>query len=73
VLCDALYSGRSVVHRGLLAGTPGGGDAGPAVIARQALHAMRLVVAHPATQAPLELAAPLPEDMQRVLDVLRSG
>ena len=73
VLCDALYSGRSVVHRGLLAGTPGGGDAGPAVIARQALHATRLVVAHPATQAPLELAAPLPEDMQRVLDVLRSG
>jgi 23S rRNA pseudouridine1911/1915/1917 synthase len=73
VLCDALYSGRSVVHRGLLAGTPGGGDAGPAVIARQALHATRLVVAHPATQARLELAAPLPEDMQRVLDVLRSG
>jgi 23S rRNA-/tRNA-specific pseudouridylate synthase len=43
------------------------------VIARQALHATRLVVAHPATQARLELAAPLPEDMQRVLDVLRSG
>jgi 23S rRNA pseudouridine1911/1915/1917 synthase len=69
VLCDALYGGRTVVHRGLLAG----GDEGPVVIARQALHAAGLVVAHPATQARLELAAPLPDDMERVLDVLRNG
>lgn len=34
---------------------------------RQALHAARLVVAHPMRETPLELVAPLPEDMQQLL------
>ena len=73
VLCDALYSGRSVIQRDFFAGRPADVAAGPPLIARQALHAARLVVDHPATGARLTLAAPLPDDLQQVLDLLRNG
>jgi len=66
VLCDALYSGRSVIEPTLL-GLP----AGPPLIERQALHAARLAVTHPVTQERLVFAAPLPADMERVLAALR--
>ncbi len=39
---------------------------------RQALHAARLVLDHPVTGAALDLAAPLPGDFQRLLEVLRA-
>jgi 23S rRNA pseudouridine955/2504/2580 synthase len=39
---------------------------------RQALHARRLKLAHPATGEPLELEAPLPSDLEVVLDELRT-
>lgn len=38
---------------------------------RQALHAVRLALAHPVTGEPLELRSPLPEDFQRMLAVRR--
>jgi 23S rRNA pseudouridine1911/1915/1917 synthase len=38
---------------------------------RHALHAARLVVAHPATGKPLVLEAPLPADLRGVLEALR--
>jgi 23S rRNA pseudouridine1911/1915/1917 synthase len=41
------------------------------VIGRQALHAWRLGFAHPRTGKPLSFEAPLPEDFQRGLDLLR--
>ena len=41
------------------------------LLARQALHAARLVLRHPRTGEPLVLEAPLPDDMQRTLDALR--
>jgi 23S rRNA pseudouridine1911/1915/1917 synthase len=68
VLCDGLYSGRTVIEPSFL-GLP----AGPPLIARQALHAARLEITHPATQARLVLEAPLPADMQRVLEAMRCG
>ena len=71
VLCDGLYSGRTVIEPaffGLPAGHP---LAGGPLLARQALHAARLVLDHPATGARLELAAPLPADMERMLGALR--
>jgi 23S rRNA pseudouridine1911/1915/1917 synthase len=34
---------------------------------RQALHALRLSLVHPATRAPLEIVAPVPEDMAALL------
>ncbi len=42
------------------------------LIARQALHAHRLAFRHPLTHVPVEFVAPLPSDMQRTLDELRS-
>jgi 23S rRNA pseudouridine1911/1915/1917 synthase len=38
------------------------------VIARQALHAWRLAFLHPYTSAPVDVLAPIPDDMARVLD-----
>ncbi len=42
------------------------------LIARQALHAHRLGFRHPVTNEPVEFVAPLPDDMQRTLDALRT-
>ena len=58
-----------------------GGKAGPSAddppgvrsFHRQALHARRLVVTHPATKGKVEFIAPLPEDMERLIDSLRWG
>jgi 23S rRNA pseudouridine1911/1915/1917 synthase len=38
---------------------------------RQALHAARLALEHPLTGAPLAVASPLPEDLERLLAALR--
>ena len=39
---------------------------------RQALHATRLALVHPGTGEMMEWTAPLPEDMQALLRVLRA-
>jgi 23S rRNA pseudouridine1911/1915/1917 synthase len=39
---------------------------------RQALHAYEITFVHPATLQPITLSAPLPPDMQRLLEVLRA-
>ena len=72
VLCDALYSGRSVVEPQLLGLRPTTQPSEP-LIMRQALHAAKIAINHPQTQARLECAAPLPADMQRVLEALRNA
>jgi 23S rRNA pseudouridine1911/1915/1917 synthase len=61
VLGDDLYGGRS-------------GELAPALkhLDRQALHAELLAFDHPVTGLRVELEAPLPEDLQRVLEILRS-
>ncbi|MCI2059002.1 MAG: RluA family pseudouridine synthase [Oscillibacter sp.] len=43
------------------------GTENPALIARPALHSFRLVLRHPVTGERLELTAPLPEDMARLM------
>ncbi|MEW5889551.1 MAG: 23S rRNA pseudouridine(1911/1915/1917) synthase RluD [Pseudomonadota bacterium] len=43
-----------------------------AAFARQALHAWRLELVHPATGQPLGWEAPLPQDFARLLDALRA-
>jgi len=40
---------------------------------RQALHARRIAFVHPGTLKPMMLEAPLPPDMVRLLDILRTG
>ena len=67
VLCDKLYGGRSSVSRRELVR---GGDE-TVVLARQALHAQRIKLSHPATGEPIEFIAPLPADISHVLNVLR--
>jgi 23S rRNA pseudouridine1911/1915/1917 synthase len=68
VLCDMLYSGRSVIEPTLF-GLP----AGPPLLTRQALHAASLAIDHPTTGERLQLAAPLPADMEGMLAALRQA
>lgn len=67
VLCDKLYGGRSQITLGEIRD---GREDGEVLLARQALHARRLKILHPETNAPLEFSAPIPADMGRVLSAL---
>jgi 23S rRNA pseudouridine1911/1915/1917 synthase len=69
VLCDRQYGGRSRITRGEIRR-----DLHDTLVLldRQALHARRLKIAHPSTGKPLEFEAPLPGDIQAVLDELRT-
>jgi 23S rRNA pseudouridine1911/1915/1917 synthase len=42
------------------------------LLSRQALHAHRITFTHPVSRAPVTAEAPLPPDMQRVLEALRA-
>ena len=68
VLCDGLYGGRTVIEPGFLGLPPG-----PPLLSRQALHAARLALDHPASGERMEFAAPLPADMQEMLAALRAS
>jgi 23S rRNA pseudouridine1911/1915/1917 synthase len=68
VLCDRLYGGRAQITRGEIARD--GADA-TVLLARQALHALRLRIRHPTTDEPLEFVAPLAADIAGVLAALR--
>lgn len=67
VLCDRQYGGRSELKIGELARNDDPGT----LLSRHALHAYSLKVQHPITGRPLEFVAPLPKDMQSVLEALR--
>jgi 23S rRNA pseudouridine1911/1915/1917 synthase len=79
VLCDKLYGGRARLTLGelrnmsrvktLAAHLP----ASHVVLERQALHANILRIAHPSTGKRLEFTAPLPEDLESVLLLLRES
>lgn len=45
----------------------------PVILARQPLHAAELTLRHPRTAEEITFSAPLPEDMERTLEVLREG
>ena len=75
VLCDKNYGGgRTVTQEQLCGKEPfslsGEEPNGTVLLRRQALHACRLTFMHPATEKTMEIAAPLPADMQAVLDCL---
>jgi 23S rRNA pseudouridine1911/1915/1917 synthase len=69
VLCDRQYGGRARITRGEIRRDP---EDTLVLLARQALHARRLKLIHPATGLPLEIEAPLPADILAVLTELRS-
>ncbi|MCH8242857.1 MAG: hypothetical protein IH897_09630 [Planctomycetes bacterium] len=50
----------------------GKGDTEPLIL-HQALHARRLQLVHPIREKPLALEAPLPANMQHILDLLESA
>jgi len=68
VLCDRLYGGRAQITQGEIAHRR---EDDVILLNRQALHARRLKIHHPVTQQPLEFEAPIPADIQGVLDALR--
>ena len=68
VLCDRQYGGRSQITRGEIRRDPADELV---LLDRQALHARRLRFLHPVTGELIEVEAPLPADIARVLDELR--
>jgi 23S rRNA pseudouridine1911/1915/1917 synthase len=69
VLCDRQYGGRARITRGDIRGDP---HDTLVLLDRQALHAWRLRLAHPQTTEPLQIEAPLPDDVSAVLAELRA-
>ncbi|MGY8770427.1 MAG: RluA family pseudouridine synthase [Pirellulales bacterium] len=67
IICDRQYAGHSTITAGELNHT----DDDTVVLTRMALHARRISLVHPITQEPLEIEAPVPEDMSRVLEILQ--
>ncbi|MGL4594960.1 MAG: RluA family pseudouridine synthase [Thermoguttaceae bacterium] len=75
ILCDRLYGGKKIVTREELCGErpltfDENQPAGTVLLHRQALHAHRLVFTHPMTEKKMEITAPIPSDMQSVIDTL---
>ncbi|MBY0233281.1 MAG: RluA family pseudouridine synthase [Gemmataceae bacterium] len=71
ILADKLYSGRDRIRLSDLApGVPE--DEDELLLPRQALHAHRLRLKHPRTGVLLEAEAPLPPEMARTLEALRT-
>lgn len=71
IVCDHLYGDLRPLRRSTI--DPGvcvGDDA--VVLARLALHAHRLELEHPVTKRPLVLESPVPDDLVRALEELRS-
>lgn len=73
VLCDPVYGRERTLDATRLRGErPGRGEApGEPVLARHALHARRLEFTHPETGARVAFEAPVPDDLARVLAILR--
>jgi 23S rRNA pseudouridine1911/1915/1917 synthase len=69
ILADALYSGREAVTSGEVA--IAGADVAEVVLARQALHAAKLSLPHPATGARMVFEAPLADDLGKLVARLR--
>tara|TARA_R110002049_G_scaffold305056_2_gene501053 strand:- start:22129 stop:23187 length:1059 start_codon:yes stop_codon:yes gene_type:complete len=78
ILCDRLYAGHAEITRTMLMTKMGGersgdGPDGPdhnVILSRQALHAKRLTFKNPQSGKDMTFEAPIPADMQRVIDAL---
>jgi len=74
VVGDPTYSGRDIgTITGILKGVSAPVEEILAAIDRQALHAHRLTIRHPTRGKFMEFVAPLPEDMERLLRVVRGA
>lgn len=71
IVADRLYEGRSALKLSdLVENLPPEKD--EVLIQRQALHALRLCFNHPVTGERLEFEAPLPDDITRTLEAIRT-
>jgi 23S rRNA pseudouridine1911/1915/1917 synthase len=70
VLCDKQYGGRAEITRGEIRRQP---DDREVLLSRQALHAARLMLAHPVSGEKLTFEAPVANDLRIVLDELRTS
>jgi len=78
VVADTMYGGKIMTLAQIVGDQPlpkpdePGGDitANDIVINRQALHASELIIRHPATGKEICFEAPLPKDLQRLIDLL---
>lgn len=68
IVADDMYGGKLVYPWQLQNGEPAAQDP---IIERFALHASTLEFKHPTTKKMMKFEAPLPEDMQNLLDMLR--
>ncbi len=71
VVCDKRYGLRAELRRSDLGPMPPGDD-DRLLLSRQALHAHRIRFNHPLSGKPVTIEAPLPPDMQRLLEALRA-
>ena len=69
VLCDRLYAGHSEISESMLRGQSQR-EREPALLHRQALHARALTFVNPQTGREMTFEAPIPPDLQRVIQVL---
>jgi 23S rRNA pseudouridine1911/1915/1917 synthase len=70
VVADPLYGRRRAVYLSDLTGEEHRPDQQP-LLARQALHALRLSIHHPALGREMTFEAPMPEDMEQLLQSLK--
>lgn len=70
ILCDQLYGREKYLLESTVRGT-GRRQREDSILRRHALHARTLCFTHPRTDQPMRLEAALPEDMSRVLGILR--
>lgn len=76
ILCDRLYGGRAEIGEDVIgnrqeaAGSSKGSPTVSPVLSRQALHARRIQFHHPETGQPMDVSAPLPDDMKATLELL---
>ncbi len=68
IVADDMYGGK-IVYAWQIEDRQA--DVAEPIIARPALHAWRLQIRHPATKQPMTFEAPLPPDMQALLECLR--
>lgn len=71
IVADKLYAGHDRLYLSELTGDEPAPEEQP-LISRQALHAFRLSLRHPVTDAIMEFEAPIPHDMQQTMEALKT-
>ncbi|MGI9474346.1 MAG: hypothetical protein ACR2NZ_22585, partial [Rubripirellula sp.] len=72
IICDRLYAGHAEITASTLRGERlQKGE--PPLLERQALHARALTLVNPQSGREMTFEAPLPADIQRVVDVLNDA